>query len=237
MRLNSSTLKRDASATHVLHFRDVRPPQDLQVVFERHLMALLTCRREGFRLVLETSCKVNGCPFTLSLRLDEVQPLQRWYTLTVSSDWSSFGPEYDEYFRNSAAGWFGYWTRGLEMSEPRPDSDRPNDLYLKVLERYDAFETDLRTVEDVQRKILARMEDGARFSTSHKEGGTIMQCVRGRYSSSTYGENVSDERFPDGAGFLAYVRRFFDMEIRRSCYPDTPSDFVAWKLLLRLLSD
>ncbi|MBS1715078.1 MAG: hypothetical protein JST30_12160 [Armatimonadetes bacterium] len=230
-------MSRVTFASHVLTFRDVRSPEELQVVFERHLMSLLTPRRDGWRLVMETACKVNGCPFTLSLKLDEVRPLQRWFTVTVTSDWSKFRPENDDYFANSAASWFGYWTRGLEPAELPPMSDEPDGIYRKVLERYDAFESDLRSPEDVQRRILERMQDGAEFHTAHKEGGTVMKCVRGRFSSSSYGEHVENRRFKDGNDFLVYARRFFDMELRRSCYPDDPPDMTAWRLLLRLLSD
>ncbi len=79
------------------------------------------------------------------------------------------------------------------------------------------------------------MKRGARFTTSHKEGGANICWANGRFVRSDYGDNPAHQAFSSEADFLEALRQFYDWETSKNLYPNKASDFVAWKLILRLL--
>ncbi len=98
-----------------------------------------------------------------------------------------------------------------------------------------SFESHLVDVRAVQQTVLQGLRNGGSFSTSHKEGGTRIFFRHGRYVRSDYGDNVSNERYPDETTFLASLRQFYDWQTSRGSYPEKVDEHTAWKLILRLL--
>lgn len=230
-------LERITTSTHVVTFKDRRVPHEIQVELERLIMTLFTPRRDGWRLVLEAQPKVNGCPFVVSLRLDEADLFRRHYTFTVTADWSQFGPEYDDYFAKSAGSWFGFWTRDFAAESPPNPSAQESSQYSRIAEESVSFESHLQTVEALQHEIILRMRRGAEFRTSHKEGGTTIKLKGRKFVSAQYGDYNDSQTFSDEAAFLAYIRQFFDMDTKRSTGRESPSEVDAWRLIMRLLYD
>ena len=60
---------------------------------------------------------------------------------------------------------------------------------------------------------------------------------RGSRAESKLGLRIPQSSFsaPAEAEFLEALRKFYDWETSRNVYPEKVSDFVAWKLILRLL--
>ena len=92
------------------------------------------------------------------------------------------------------------------------------------------------SVSSIQQIIVERMKRGATFSTAHKEGGTILKWLDGRFIRSDYGENPDLIKFADETEFLKALRQFYDWDTSKALYPSKASDFDAWKLILRKLS-
>lgn len=197
-------------------------------------MSLFKPEKDGWRLVLHGEPSVTGCLYDITLRLDEAGPV-RHYTFTVVADWSRFGEEHDAYFQNASDNWYSLWIRDfMRASEPTP-SQTASPVYEELVEESLAFESHLTTPADVKQEIVRRMREGAQFRTAHKEGGTTMQWTGGKFVSTDYGESQAVRTFTSEEDFLAYARDYFDMDVRRCTYPQSPPELDAWKLLSRLL--
>lgn len=200
-------------------------------------MTLFTPKREDWKFALVAEPKVNGCPFVITLLLDHVDLFKRHYTFTVVADWSQFEAESDEYFNKTTGSWFSFWSRDFAQSEPSKRIDEPSGLYERVAEGSTQFESHLQSVEAIQNEIVRRMKHGAEFRTSHKEGGTTIKSSGRKFVSAQYGDYTGHETLSGEAEFLPYLRQFFDMDTKRSTYPDSPPELDAWRLILRLLYD
>lgn len=64
----------------------------------------------------------------------------------------------------------------------------------------------------IQHEILAALRAGAEFCTAHKEGGTTIRWLHGRFVREDYGEWNERAEYTDEATFLAFLRRFFEWE-------------------------
>jgi len=72
-------------------------------------------------------------------------------------------------------------------------------------------------------------------TASHKEGGTII-CWNGEhFMSSDHGDYPDTVVFPSEPDFLEVLRKFYAWETAKNVYPEKACEFVAWKLMLRLL--
>lgn len=200
-------------------------------------MTLFAPLQDDWRLVLQAKATNTGCPYAFSLRLDEVTICAKFYTLSVSADWSQQKPENDDYYRKTSRSWMDFWTRGLHPGAPSKVSEHSYPRYEKVVTESLSAESHLVTVTDVQHEILARARQGAKFRTAHKEGGTTIGWNGNRFISSTYGDYPSSQDFANDEEFLTYVQQFFHMQTATNTYPERPSEFDEWKLLLRLLAD
>jgi hypothetical protein len=221
------------SAAHAtIHFRDRRAPHEIQFELEKRLKILFRPLGEaGWR----ATPKVNGCPYALELSFDAALPSENCYTLRIDADWSRFGPEHHDYFRKSFDSWIRFWT-GPYRQETEPRDPGSRERYAALAEQSRNVEAHLRGLEDVQREILSRMRNGAYYATSHKEGGTNIRWQGSAFVRADYGESNDRVTFLDDASFLRFLRQFYDRETGSAIYPEMPSDFDAWKLMLRFLS-
>ena len=223
------------SATFLLHFRDQRPPHEVQFALERDLMSLFTASMQNDRLALRANAKVVGARYDFELRFEAAMPITNCYSLRVETSWAEAAATHHDYFRKTASSWFGFWTRDLLPADP-PDTATGPDV------RYQAFcaaslkaEAHLNTVPALQQAIVAAMKSGARFSTSSKEGGTTL-CWNGEhFVRSDHGDHPDTIIFSGEPDFLEALRKFYAWETAKNAYPEMVAELVAWRLMLRLL--
>ena len=223
------------SATFLLHFRDQRPPHEVQFALERDLMSLFTASMQNDRLTLRANAKVVGARYDFELRFEAAMPITNCYSLRVETSWAEAAATHHDYFRKTASSWFGFWTRDLLPADP-PDTATGPDV------RYQAFcaaslkaEAHLNTVPALQQAIVAAMKSGARFSTSSKEGGTTL-CWNGEhFVRSDHGDHPDTIIFSGEPDFLEALRKFYAWETAKNAYPEMVAELVAWRLMLRLL--
>ncbi|MFO1502076.1 MAG: hypothetical protein U1G07_27505 [Verrucomicrobiota bacterium] len=223
------------SATWFLHFRDPRPPQEIQFLLERALMTLLPPALEEGKLVFRANAKISGTQYSLTLKYEGALPRVHAYSLRAEASWGDQDPQRYEAGRKSAESWFGFWTREFRPCSPPSPGEGSTTRYRSFSEATLEAEAALSSVEAVQQAIVAAMKAGASFATAHKEGGTNIRWLGGRFVRADYGESEERREFRSEAEFLQFLRQFYDWETSRNTYPAKVSDLAAWRLILRLL--
>ena len=228
----------DTGWTRVLHFRDRRPPQDVQFALERTLMSLFRPAPMDGKWCLRTKATVNGWPYTFELRLDAALREENAYSLRVETSWASWAGKsatHVDYQRKSSVSWFAMWTRELKPANPPAAKAGSPTRYRELAEAALQSESSLDSVAAIQQVIVAAMQRGASFRTSDKESDTSIFWRDGRFRRSDSGDYPSFKIFADEAEFLNALRQFYDVTVTRNAGPDKPTDVDAWKLILRLL--
>lgn len=223
------------SAKRLLHFRDHRPPHGIQFALERDLMTLFDASMNNDRLILTAAARVVGARYDLELRFEAAMPLINCYSLRVETSWADAAATHHDYYRQTADSWFSHWTRDLVPAEPPAADADPSERYQKICLASLNAEAHLDTVPALQQTIVAAMKHGARFTTSHKEGGTNIRWNGEHFVRSDHGDYPDTVVFASESEFLEALRKFYDWETSKNVYPEKVSDFVAWKLILRLL--
>lgn len=225
----------ETSAAWLLHFRDVRPPQEIQFQLERDLMSLMPPRMEAGKLVCRTHLKKTGISYQCVLRYEAALLDTHCYSVRVDASWADAAATHRDYFRKNSASWFELWTRQFQRAGlPSIDAGSPG-RYQQFCAAALAAESQLSSVEAIQQSILEAMRHGGSFATAHKEGGTTICWQNGHFLRSDYGESEEREEFSDPARILKFLRQFYDWETSSNVYPAKVSEFEAWKLILRLL--
>lgn len=223
------------TVTRQLHFRDRRLPHDIQFALERSLMTLLEPSIEDSRLVIRGASTANGVPYRVTLSLEAALFFTNCYRLAFEAHEQHLSAVRVKGPGKSLDGWVDLWTREFKSADA-PDPGEGSDTRAAGLaQRTLAAEAHLATVADVQREILGALRQGATYSTAHKEGGTNIRYVDGHFVRSDYGESDDRHVFQNDVEFLAFLRQFYDWETSRNSYPQKVPEFVAWKLMLRLL--
>lgn len=230
-----TTTETATSAKRLLHLRDHRPPHEVQFALERDLMTLLAASMKNDRLILTAKAKVVGAVYDFKLRFEAAMPLTNCYSMQVETSWADAAATHHDYYRQTAESWFSHWTRDLVPAEPPAADAGAPELYQAICLASLNAEAHLDTVPALQQTIVAAMKHGARFTTSHKEGGTNISWNGDHFVRSDYGDYPDHRTFASEAEFLQALRKFYDWETSRNVYPEKVSDFVAWKLILRLL--
>jgi hypothetical protein len=230
------TVDTSTSSDCELHFRDPRPPEEIQHYLERTLVTLFQPGYEGSKLVFRGGVILTGCPYTFELRYDAAMPSLNCYTLHMHANWGKTKADNHEYFRRVSQSWYEYWSKPFKKAPAPEEGTGLEDQYQTIAEHSVRAEAHLSDVASVQREILAAMHDGAYFSTAHKEGGTHIRWRDGCFLRADYGESNDTETFPDEASFLAFLRKFYDWETSKNTYPMKAADYDAWKLILRLMN-
>lgn len=225
------------SATRQIHFRDRRPPHEIQFALERELMTLLQTSVEDSHLTFRAAAKINSVPYRVLLRLEAALFLTNCYLLqfeAAENDLSAAPPAARGKYLD---GWLDLWTRNF-IPKPAPEPGEGSaERARKLAEQSLAAEAHLTDVSAVQQAILAKLREGATYSTAHKEGGTNISFQGGHFVRADYGESSHVEKFPDEAAFLKFLRQFYDWETSRGTHPEKTSEYAAWKLILRLLQE
>lgn len=222
-----------------LHFRDRRPPHEVQFALERSIMLLLAPTQTDPHLTCSAAGAVNGVPFGVVLQLNSAGPTFNGYMLEFQAADTALSPSQPEDPRKPLDGWLDFWCQGLEPA-PAPRESRSvtaaEAARLKALtHRALTVEAHLTDVAAIQREIVDALGKRCRFRTSNKEGDTELGFRHGRYLRVDTGDYPSTETFAGEAEFLAFLRRFFHHTVTRSAGTRTLSEFEAWKLILRLM--
>ncbi|MBL7946782.1 MAG: hypothetical protein JNN32_12025 [Flavobacteriales bacterium] len=223
------------SAIRLLHFRDQRPPHEIQFALERDLMVLFTASLQHGQLTMTASPKVVGARYDMELRFEAALPHTHCYSLRVATSWADAAATHHDYYRHIADSWFAHWTREFIPANPPAGEEEISERYKAICAASFNAEAHLDSVEAVQRTIVAAMKQGARFSTSHKEGGTNITWNGTHFHRSDYGDYPDHITYATEVEFLDALRKFYDGETSRNVYPEKVSELVAWKLMLRLM--
>ncbi|MCC7144540.1 MAG: hypothetical protein IT349_20775 [Candidatus Eisenbacteria bacterium] len=225
-----------AGATRVIHFRDSRPPQEIQFLLERDLMALFAPVEDEPRLTLTATMPSGSLVYRFWLRFEAAMASTNAYSLRaelthpvpVPMPSAELQPELDR--------WLSFWTRDFAAANPPAATEGSEDRYRQLVAQARSAETHLGDVPSIQQEIVRRMCAGCIFRTAHKEGGTEIRYWNGGWLRADYGEWSTRETFRDEAKFLRFLRQFYDWETSRNVAPNKLADYDAWKLILRLLA-
>ena len=223
------------SAKRLLHFRDHRPPHAIQFALERDLMTLFTAAMQNDRLIMVATAKVVGAQYAFELRFVAAMPHINCYSLQVETSWADAAPTHHDYYRHTADSWFRFWTRDFQPADPPVAEQAPSERYQNMCAASLNAEAHLDSVPALQQTIVAAMKRGARFTTSHKEGGTNLSWNGEHFVRSDHGDYPDHITYASEGHFLDALRKFYDQETSQNVYPEKVSDLVAWKLILRLL--
>jgi len=223
------------SAKRLLHFRDHRPPHEIQFALERDLMTLFAASIMNDRLTMTAKANVVGAQYDFELRFEAAMPHTNCYSLRVGTSWADAPATHHDYYRNTADSWFSHWTRGFMPAEPPAADAGAPERYQAICAAALNAEAHLDSVPALQQTIVAAMKRGARFTTSHKEGGTNINWNGAHFVRSDYGDYPDHITYTSEGEFLEALRKFYDWETSKNVYPQKVSDLVAWKLMLRLM--
>jgi len=223
------------SAKRLLHFRDHRPPHEIQFALERDLMTLFDATMKNDRLLMTSNAKVVGTWHHFELRFEAAMPNINCYSLCVETSWADAAATHHDYYRHTADSWFSHWTRDFQPADSLEADDSTSERYQRICAASLNTEAHLDSVPAIQRTIVAAMKRGARFSTSHKEGGTTITWNHDRFVRSDYGDYPDHITYTSEAHFLDELRRSYDWETSKNVYPEKVAELVAWKLILRLM--
>ena len=223
------------SAIRLLHFRDQRPPHEVQFALERGLMTLFAATMQNGRLVLTASAKVVGAQYDFELRFEAALPHTHCYSIRVATSWADAAATHHDYYRHTADSWFSHWTRGFRPADPPAAEDGTSERYQRICAAALNAEAHLDSIQALQQTIVAAMKQGARFTTSHKEGGTNLSWNGSHFVRADYGDYLDHITYVTEAEFLDALWKFCDWETSRNAYPEKVSELVAWKLILRMM--
>lgn len=221
--------------TRVLHFRDTRPPHEVQFALERELMSLFTARMKDGRLCLNTTAEVNGARYDFEIQFTAAVKRENHFTLHAVASWGD-SEQHREYFRKTSDSWFKLWVCDLMPATPPEPKENELELYRQRCEATLNAERHLDSVAAVQQAIIDGMKKGGSFGTSHKEGGTNIYWRVDHFVRSDYGEDPGTKKFRHEAEFLKMLWNFCQFDVTRCSGKRTLPDLDTWKLILRRMS-
>lgn len=222
--------------TRALHFRDKRPPHEVQFALERELMVLFSAAMDGNQLRMNAVATVNGAHYDFELRFVAALKSDNFYSLRVQASWADADARYHDYFRKTSSSWLQLWTRDLVVAQLPAKNEDVSGRYQKYCETTLYAQRHLDSVGAVQRAIVDGMKSGGTFGTSHKEGGTSIYWRKGKFIRSDYGDNPGVQEFTDETQFLKALWHFCHFEVTRNAGKCELREIDAWKLILRRMS-
>lgn len=220
-------------SNHELHFRDSRSPYEVKFALEREIRCLFSPTMEDGRLCLRAHASIVGAEYDFLLRFEAALPGYNYYSLFMVVSWAEVALEYIDYYRKTSGSWFELWTSGFqEAATPKADEESLQ-LYQQLCEEALDSDRKLDSVAAIQKAIIAALKSGARFRTSHKEGGSNIFWNQGRFVRSDYGDYPNEWRFTDETEFLKMLFPFFHWEVSRNSDKGELSEIDSWRLILR----
>jgi len=179
---------------------------------------------------------VNGANYDFELRYVAALADTNCYSLRTQSSWAHQPASSHAHFQSTFASWLQLWTRELTPAEPPAEHEIAVERYHALVAAALHAEAHLDTVAAIQRAIVDGLRRGARFATSHKEGGTTITWNRDRFVRVDHGENPDCCEYADELSFLAMLRQFLHSDVSRHAVTKPPPEFDVWKLILRRMS-
>lgn len=226
----------DTGATRVLHFRDKRPPHQLQFALERDVRTLFTPSLEEGVLYLRASAKVVGMGYDLLLRFEAALPEWNCYSLRLDVSWRELSADNYEYYRKTSGSWFESWTSDFAPANRPLANEGSAERYRKLCEEALSAEKHLDSVAAIQMAIIAAMKEGARFYDSHKEGDTKVYWAKERFIRLDEGDDPDERHFTDESEFLKMLYSFCHWQATSHSDKDQLSEIDTWRLILRRMT-
>jgi hypothetical protein len=222
--------------TRVLHFRDERPPHEVQFDLERELMVLFTASMDGGQLRLTATADVHGERYDFDLCFLAALPSGNHFSIRAEVSWADAAPMHHDYCRKSSDGWYRLWTRELMAADPPAADDNLPERYQQLCQAALGAESHLNSVAAVQEAIVDGVKRGGTYNTSHKEGGTKIYWRVDRFVRSDYGDYPDLRNYMSDADFLQMLWNFCQFDVKRHAGKHGLCELDAWKLILRRLS-
>lgn len=211
-------------------------PHVLQAQLERLTDAVLAAVPGHEADPLRTArFRMGGEHYRLALRLLDVLPEGHLMSLEVDVTADAAGDL--AAVARSAASWLAFWTGGDTWHEVRPPGRGAAGALQAVAEAWRQAELKADDVAATQRAIVEAMRRGWTISTTHKEGGTVIRFDGRHFVRADFGESNDRQRFDGEAEFLAFLRRFFDVQTSRHGWPQRVPEAHAWRLIHRQLRE
>lgn len=230
---NASSADVPTGAFHELHFRDGRPPHEVRVALERELITLFTVERTEDALKFRARALVNGATYDFELRFVAALADTNHYALRTAASWAHQPPSSHAHFNSTFASWLQLWTREFTPADPRAADTNSPERHRELADAALLAEAHLDSVAALQRAIVDALRRGARFATSHKEGGTTITWQRGRFVRTDHGESPDRREYTDESTFLTLLRQWLLTDVSRHAATKPPPEFDVWKLILR----
>lgn len=226
----------DTGATRVLHFRDKRPPHEVQFALECDLRTLFTPSMEDDKLCLRAKSNVVGADYDFVLRFEAAVPEWNCYSLRASALWGHLPSDHADYYRKTSGSWFASWTSDFVAANRPLDNEGSAKRYRQLCEEALNAEKHLDSVTAIQHTILAAIKEGACYYDSHKEGGTKIYWDGKRFVRSDYGDYPDRRHFTDESDFLKMLFQFCHWHATLHSDKDQLSDVDSWRLILRRMT-
>lgn len=220
-------------ATRMLHFRDKRPPHEVQFALERGLGTLFTPSIEEGMMCLRAKANIVGADYDFLLRFEAALPEWNCYSLRAKALWGELPSDHAEYYRKTAGSWFKHWTSEFIAANSPLACQGSAERYRQHCEQALSAEEHLDSVAAIQKTIIAAMKNGARFYDSHKEGDTRIFWKWERFTRSDTGDYPDERHFNDEGDFLKMLYRFCHRDATRNFDKDQLSELDTWRLILR----
>lgn len=226
----------NTGATRILHFRDKRPPQEVQFALERDLRTLFTPSMEDETLCLHAKAIVVGANYDLILSFEAALPEWNCYSLCAKALWGELPSDHADYYRKTSGSWFESWTSDFAPANRPLDNEGSAERYRQLCEEALNAERHLDSVAAIQQAIIAAMKEGARFGDSHKEGGTNIFWKGERFVRSDYGDDPDERHFTDESEFLKMLYQFCHWQATSHSDKDQLTEIDTWRLILRRMT-
>ncbi|MFO1461391.1 MAG: hypothetical protein U1G08_18560 [Verrucomicrobiota bacterium] len=223
-------------ATRVLHFRDSRPPHEVQFALERELMTLFSASPEPGQLRMEARGNVNGAPYSFEFRFEAALRSENCYSLRAEGSWADHSQANRDYFNKTSEGWFKLWTRDLTPANPPEADEGLPERYLVLANAALQAEAHLNSIAAVQQAIVTGVKQGGTYGISHKEGGSHIHYRLNQFVRTDHGDDPGVQVYADEADFLKKLRSFCYLESTRMSGNKPLPEFEEWKLILRRMS-
>lgn len=220
-------------ATRVLHFRDKRPPHEVQFALERDIGTLFTPSMEDGTLCLHAKANVIGADYDFTLRFEAALPEWNCYSLQASALWGELPSDHADYFRKTSKSWFEGWTSDFIAANRPLAGVGTVDRYRQLCEEALNAEKHLDSVAAIQQAIIAAVKDGARYYDSHKEGDTKIYWDGKRFVRSDDGDYPDERHFTEESDFLKMLYQFCHWQATRHTEKDRLSEIDTWRLIQR----
>jgi hypothetical protein len=220
-------------ATYVLHFRDKRTPLEVIFVLEQQVSRLFSMEMEQGKLCFSANAVVVGALYHFRLCFEGASPGYHSYSLTMDVSWGKQSDGNFEYYSKTSKSWFELWTRDFQASNPPREHEFDKSRYAQLCDASFEVQRQEKSVPEIQQSIVAEMKRGARFRTSHKEGGTNIYWRGDRFFRSDYGDDPAERQFTDELSFFTMLRQFCYWDVARNSGSEQLSEGDVWRLILR----